>query len=197
VKAKSFDKDGLAACAQNENGSHQIILSRKDANDVRDKLDHILANEFYSVWFTIPSDPLHSLINRSLADVSTVVTRPTTYEISCQFGSLRSYDKFYSHVSFDNKILEVSFRLVNQKPDSICIKLNAKQRIIISFDSIQKRNILVNKNRPDTGIYVLLPLKYAPHIFEDITDQNGQSKQMRLVNLIDIKEFTFLNELFI
>ena len=156
-----------------------MLLTRRESNNVRDRLQEILTEEFSSVWFTILSKPLHSLVLRTLRDESADhVADISKFQVSCQFGALRSYDKFYSHVSFDNKLLDVSFQDVRKRPDSLCIQWDEHRRILISLSSIQKENILVNKVKPTQGIYVLLPLRYAPRIIHT-SESNGRQRQNR------------------
>ncbi len=106
----------------------------------------------------------------------------STFSVSCQFGSLRSYNQFYSHVPFNNKVVDVTFRPARSYPDSLNIEFD-NIRLVIPFKSIQKNNILVNKeNEKTNGIFILLPLKYVPYVYrlEPVKpNQNSDMKQVR------------------
>ena len=141
-----------------------FMLTRQEANKLRDELAHVLPNDNSPVWFNIISDPLNSLIPRSLVTTSDDHQQGSTFLGSCQFGSLRSYNQFYSHVSFDKKIVQISFKPERSLPDSLHIDFD-DIRLVIPFDSIQKKNILVNKEHNQYGVYILLPLKYTPYVY--------------------------------
>ncbi|CAF1307954.1 unnamed protein product [Adineta ricciae] len=187
VRPKKFDKKGISNCGEDGNGTINFTLTRDEANKVRDQLAQVLPNENSTVWFNILSNPLDSLRPRSLVATTTDVhQQETTFSASCQFGSLRSYNQFYSHVSFNGQIVQLSFILLKSIPHTLHIEFDDK-RIVIPFVSIQKKNILVNKDNTENGIYVLLPLKYSPNVYrmepikdEDKTTKNSNRTPVRL-----------------
>ncbi|CAF1467753.1 unnamed protein product [Adineta steineri] len=186
VRPKTFDKEGIKKCGENGNDEIEFTLTREEANKVREKFKQVLPNENSPVWFTILSNPLDSLMSHSLETTTTdVYQQGTPFSASCQFGSLRSYNQFYSHNSFNGKVVKLSF-IPSTKPDTLHIEFD-DIRIVIPFVSIQKKNVLVNKDNTEDGIYVLLPLKYAPNVFkmepikcEDKTGKNSNKKPVRI-----------------
>ncbi|CAF1170949.1 unnamed protein product [Adineta steineri] len=187
VCPNTFDKRGIRNCGENGNDSIKFTLTREEANKVRDQLAHVLSNENSPVWFNILSNPLDLLMRRSLATTSAdIYQQGTTFYASCLFGSLRSYSQFYSHNSFDNKIVKLSFIPSRSIPDTLYIEFE-DIRIVIPFVSIQRKNILVNKDNAENGIYVLLPLKYAPNVYRlepikggDKSGKNLNTKSVRI-----------------
>ncbi|UJR12729.1 hypothetical protein I4U23_016903 [Adineta vaga] len=200
VRPKRFDKKGISNCGENGNDTINFTLARDEANKVRDQLAQVLPNEKSTVWFNILSDPLHLLMPRSLEATTTDVHQQgATFSASCQFGSLRSYNQFYSHVSFNGKIVQLSFIPSKSIPDTLHIEFD-DIRIVIPFISIQKKNILVNKDNAENGIYVLLPLKYAPNVYrmepikgEDKTAKNPNKKPVRLCS--DQRDVDFIKDI--
>ncbi|CAF1065628.1 unnamed protein product [Adineta steineri] len=186
VRPKTFDKEGIKKCGENGNDEIEFTLTREEANKVREKFKQVLPNENSPVWFTILSNPLDSLISHSLETTTIdVYQQGTPFSASCQFGSLRSYNQFYSHTSFNGKVVKLSF-IPSKKPDTLYIEFD-DIRIVIPFVSIQKKNVLVNKDNAEDAIYVLLPLKYAPNVFkmepikgEDKTAKNSNKKPVRI-----------------
>ena len=158
-----------------------MVFTRREANGIRDKLDLILADAYTSVWFSTETDPFHSLFAHTLADTEEPNSPTAQYQASCHFGSLRSYDRFYSHVSFNNKVLQISIQRQSKRPDSLSIRVNQLQKIIVPIASIQKKNILVNKVNDKEGVFILFPLKYTPRIIqtEPSTIPNQQGKDRR------------------
>jgi hypothetical protein len=165
LNIKVFNIDGLAACAQKDNGEFSFILNRRDANELRNNFETILTSEYTSVWLALFSNPMHSFIGRSLTeDDEENHSQQSSYSVFCRFGSLLSYDTFYSHISFQNTFRTLHITCVKKIPDSLNIELDEDRQLTISLKSIQKRKILVNIVKRDTEVLILLPLKYAPHI---------------------------------
>jgi hypothetical protein len=164
VKPKVFDKKGIKNCGEGGNDTIKFLLPRDEANNLRNRLAQVLPNDYSPIWFNILADPLNSLDQCSLQTTDDNRHQGSTFLISCQFGSLRSYNQFYAHVPFDNKIVQVTFRPPRPYSDSLNIEFD-NIRLIIPFDSIQKKNILVNKENEKNGIFILLPLKYLPSIY--------------------------------
>lgn len=158
-----------------------MVFTRREANDIRDQLDRILADTYTSVWFSIETDPFHSLFIRTLADTEEANIPTSQYQASCHFGSLRSYDRFYSHESFNNKVLQISIQKQFKRPDGLCIRVSRLQKIIVPIASIQRRNILVNKVNNKEGVFILFPLKYTPRMIETepstTPDQQGKDRR--------------------
>ncbi|CAF5001728.1 unnamed protein product, partial [Rotaria sp. Silwood1] len=183
VKAKTFDRNGIKRSGESGNDTIFFYLTREEANSLRDRLALVLSDENSLVWFNICSEPLHNLIPRSLATTDDNFHQGSTFPVICRFGSLRSYNQFYSHISFNNKEVQISIRFIKRKPNNLCIEFNDIQ-IIISLHSIQKKNILVNKENAKYGVDILLPLKYAPHIYRLESpkpgDKNQDKKQIRM-----------------
>ncbi len=187
MNLKLFNIDGLAACAQKNNGEFTFVLTRREANELRNKLEKILTIEYPSVWLTLYSKPMHSFIGRSLnEDDEENHRKQASYEAYCRFGSLLSYDTFYSHISLENTVRTVYFNNVKNTPDSLNIELDEGRLLTISLNSIQKRKILVNIVKRETEALLLLPLKYAPHITqpdksdsEDIYTGDSNRRRMR------------------
>ncbi|CAF1279555.1 unnamed protein product [Rotaria magnacalcarata] len=198
IKPKRFDESGIKKCGQGGNDTICFQLTREEANRLRDNLSSVLSNDNSPVWFHIVSNPLHSLIPHTLATTDDIQHAGSTFDVACQFGSLRSYNQFYSHVQFDNKVVKVSFKILRRIPNAIHIDFD-NIRIIIPFKLIQKQNILVNKENSKYGVYVLLPLKYLPNIFRmepvkgaNKADQNAE-KQCRLCG--DESSVSFMREI--
>ena len=187
LNLKLFNIDGLAACAQKSNGEFSFVLTRKEANELRNKLEKILTTEYPSVWLTLHFKPMHSFIGRSLNEDDEENTRKqSSYQAYCRFGSLLSYDTFYSHISLENAVRPIHFNNVKNTPDSLTIELDEDRLLTISLNSIQKRKILVNIVKRETEALLLLPLKYAPHITqpersdsEDIYTKDSNRRRMR------------------
>lgn len=182
VQPKVFNKKGIRNCGEGGNDSIQFELTRDEANRVRDKFAQILPNDSSPIWFHILSDPLGSLGQLSLQTTEDPHHQGATFRVACRFGSLRSYSQFYSHTSFNLQMVNVTFRPARQLPDSLTIEFD-NYRIVIPFSSIQKKNILVNKENETRGIFILIPLKHAPYIYrmEPINDKTNQNnmKQVR------------------
>ena len=159
-------------------------FTRREVNYIRDNIDSILTGAAASVWFSIAGDPFHGIFERSLSDDGAAAgpNKSTTFRAGCCFGSMHSHSCFYWHETNNNKIMDIAFERAYKEVERIRIRLSANRFIIIHVDSIQMRNILVNHKEPGK-IYILLPLKYAPKIFE--TESNGDnpnnSKRTRLV----------------
>ncbi|CAF4060655.1 unnamed protein product, partial [Rotaria sordida] len=186
IKPKEFDKLGIQNCGKSGNDTISVLFTRKDANNLRDKLTTILSSDNSPVWFCIHSDPFHSMIPHSIITTDDDRHVGLTFDISCEFGSLRSYNQFYSHVSFNNKILQVSFNPTRSIPTALYIEFD-NIRLTIPFASIQKKKILVNKEKATNGVYVLLSLKYLPYIYQlerakgkNTDDENSDMKQVRI-----------------
>ncbi|CAF3568479.1 unnamed protein product [Rotaria sp. Silwood1] len=199
VNPKVFDESGIKNCGKGGNDTIDFKVTREEVNNIRNNLTRVLPSIDSPVWFSILSDPLHLLIPRSLITVDDIRHEGSTFRATCQFGSLRSYNQFYSHVPFDNKIAQLSFKPTGSIPNSLFIEFD-KIRIVISFDSIQKRNIVVNKENAKNGVYVLLSLKYLPNIYrlesvkdEDNDDENSDKKQVRLC--ADEENVSFIQEI--
>jgi hypothetical protein len=195
VKADKFDRDGIKNCGEGGNDTNQFVLSRKEANNLRNKLAQVLPNDYSPIWFTILSDPLNSLDECPLQTTDDNRHQGSTFSVSCQFGSLRSYNQFYSHLPFDNKIVQVMFRPSRPLSDSLNIEFD-NIRLVIPFDSIQKRNILVNKENKN-GIFILLPLKYAPYVYRLEAVKNGQNSDMKQIRYDYSIHFFFLSNCFL
>ncbi|CAF3143665.1 unnamed protein product [Rotaria sp. Silwood2] len=199
VNPKVFDESGIKNCGKGGNDTIDFKVTRKEVNEIRNKLAQVLPSDNSPVWFSILSDPLHALISRSLMTTDDIRHEGSRFSVSCQFGSLRSYNQFYSHVPFDNKIVEVSFKPGGSIPNSLYIEYD-DIRLVIPFDSIQKRNILVNKENANNGVYVLLSLKYLPNIYQLVSvkneneiDENSDKKQVRLC--ADERNVAFIQEI--
>ena len=145
-----------------------MIFSREEANGIRDKLAMILTDAYTAVWFSIRTNanPFHSFFPRTLRDTDEQEAPKSGYQASCHFGALLSYDCFYSHESFNNKILQLSIQKSHGNPDSLRIQLNQEQKIIVSIASIQKKNILVNNSQGNQRVYILFSLKYTPRMIQ-------------------------------
>ncbi|CAF3334014.1 unnamed protein product [Rotaria socialis] len=198
IKPKRFDELGIKNCGQGGNDTICFQITREEANRLRDNLCNVLSSDNSPVWFHIVSNPLHSLIPRTLVTTDDIQHAGSTFDVACQFGSLRSYNQFYSHVQFDNKVVKVSFKPLRGTPNAIHIDFD-HIRIIIPFKLIQRQNILVNKENSKYGVYVLLPLKYLPNIFRmepvkgaNKADQNAE-KQCRLCG--DESNVSFMREI--
>ncbi|CAF1186741.1 unnamed protein product [Rotaria sordida] len=196
VKAKTFDRNGIKRCGEGGNDTIPFYLTREEANILRNRLALVLSDDNSSVWFNILSEPLHNLISRSLATTDDNFHQGSTFPVVCRFGSLRSYNQFYSHISFNNREGQISVRFVKQKPNNLCIDFDNIQ-IIISLHSIQKKNILVNKENAKYGVDILLPLKYAPHFYRLESpkpgDKNQDKKQIRICG--DDQHMKFIRDL--
>jgi hypothetical protein len=185
VQPKIFDKTGIKNCGEGGNDTFQFKLTRDEANRIRDKFAQVLPNESSPIWFHILSDPLYALDQRPIQTTDDPRHQGSSFSVSCQFGSLRSYNQFYSHVPFDNKMVDVTFKPARQTPTSLTIEFDDIQ-LVIPFNSIQKKNILVNKENGKNGIFILIPLKYVPYIYrlepiksDDKTNQNANKKPVR------------------
>lgn len=185
VQPDKFDESGIRNCGEGGNDSIQFKLTRSEANRLRDRIVQVLPNESSPIWFHISSDPLNILDCRPLQTTVDYRHEGSTFVLSCQFGSLRSYNLFYSHASFNNKVVDVTFRPARQNPDSLVIEFD-KIRLVIPFDAIQKKNILVNKQKKGNGVFVLIPLRYIPYMYrlepvksDGKDNQNSNMKQVR------------------
>lgn len=151
-----------------------ILLS--DAQKIRDNLHRILGDETSSVLFHINTHPFHGLVNsQSKNEILEIPTNPHN-KIPCLFGSMRSYDLFYNHESFNYRPLTVEIGTIKNVPHEIRIQLSDKLKIIIDLDSIKTTDIVVNKSKPES-VFVLLPLRYAPKIFKISVDPQNSSRQ--------------------
>ncbi|CAF0893708.1 unnamed protein product [Adineta ricciae] len=177
VKPKVFDKKGIRESGEDGNSTIQFALKREEVNKVRDLLAQVLPNENSPIWFHIFDKPLDSLLQQTLADPSTVAPHQgATFSATCLFGALQSYNQFYSHVTFNNKVVNVSFKPARPISNTLYIEFD-DIRIVIPFLAIQKKNILINK---DNGMYVLLPLKYGPSVFRMVTIKDNEKKPVRV-----------------
>lgn len=174
VNPKRFDALGIQECGTGKNDSVTFQITRGEANKIRDQLVKILPKEDSSIWFSIRSEPLDSLIPRTLDTIDPNRHQGSKFRATCRFGSLFSHNQFYSHVTFDNKIVQVTFKPERQTPESLYIEFD-KNRIVIPFKSIQKDNIVVNKENAKNGVYVLLSLKYLPNIFQMVPAKSGNA----------------------
>ena len=145
----------------------------------------VLPNDFSPIWFHIKTDPLNGLDQRALHATVDHRHEGSTFSLSCQFGALRSHNIFYSHMSLKNKVVTWSFRPARALPNTLVIEFE-NIRILIPFDAIQKKNILVNKTKDSNEVCLLIPLIYTPYIYRLESDKNDKQnvnnmKQVRYV----------------
>lgn len=174
------------SCVDNRNGTNEMNFTRQEANTIRDQLDSIFVEDASSVWFSIFTNPLHGLFSRSLTEDVTSVdpSNASTFRASCFFGSMASHFDFYAHETLKYKVMDVSFEKKFGEICQIRIRLNQDQYIIIPFDSIQRRNILVNHTKPKSTTNVLFPLKHPPLIFEESSNRN--QKRQRYLSILHV-----------
>ena len=183
LKSKNFDKNGIKKCGENGNDSIEFSLRRDAADRLRDNLKVILPNINSPIWFGILTDPLHNIhifdTKLAMKCSSNHAHQGSKFKVLCQFGSLRSYNLFYSHTSLNNQMVIAEFKSSSKVHDSLHLTFEDIQ-ITIPFHSIQKKNILINKiNEQTAGVLILISLQYAPSIYQlmEVKSDDGSFKK--------------------
>jgi hypothetical protein len=180
IKIKDIDTSTFTPNKKTFSDGFKLNLSQEAIDKIRDFLHNILFDEMSSIWFHVIGNSTHSLPQHSsIPRDQEAGSSPSIYQGACHFGALHSHQKFYSHVSFNNRVLTLSFERMSESIDSLAIHIDEGLRILVSFHSIQKRNILVNKYHENQGIFVLIPLKYAPTVWKMIKSSNENSRKVR------------------
>ena len=155
---------------QTDENEYLFECTRDEANVIRNNLHLILTSAHNHVWFTINTDPLHTLQEKRVSDQKQVRNPPLN--VSFSFGSMYSTELFYRHTQKFHHTGIIKVWMERSRATSLIISIRSSNtRIIIPIQSIQK-TLLVNRGEMNQPIQVVLMLNSAVKIEETLPNDN-------------------------
>lgn len=159
---------------ESDKGKYEITCSQQTAVFIRSNLAAILTSQYRSIWFS------YAPILNSFADDSSKrysnrnASQGYPWKVSCNFGSMLSYDTFQSH--YDD-------------PHPFCIHIQRDQRKIPSFLSLTNVSsgiqmkvyfssiqydilIKLENGEQDDRVSIILMLNHPPKIYMKNNDRS-------------------------
>ncbi|CAF1643998.1 unnamed protein product [Rotaria sp. Silwood1] len=154
LSIQHFKPDAMARDAPSP---HIFTCSRREANDIRDKLIQVTTESYSHIWFSMQTDPFHFLHNRrSMLDDDPIKVKQ--YPVFFYFGSMYTCSTFNIHSDPHPVIYDIDITKWKDAPETVRIMSKDRRRqIFIPVKWIQKKVLVNTKDRP----CVVLMLKYS------------------------------------